>query len=187
MTQKVVVFSGSLKQSSYNQTLAKIAADIAASKGAEVTVFSLREFPLPLFNEDIESEINPTLNDVRAIISQADALIISSPEYNGSLTPALKNTIDWVSRPADNYLPKFGNQKALIISASPGGLGGLRGLNHLRDILTNLGTFVLPNQLAVPRAYEAFSEDGALKDSVTFDKLEFAIDQLLALTIKSKA
>lgn len=182
--QKVVALSGSLKKSSWNQMLATQAAGIAEELGADVVIVSLNDYPLPLFNEDIESEDNAAVNDLRAIISGADALIIASPEYNGSLTPALKNAIDWISRPNSDrdYQPRYSAQKAAIVSTSPGGLGGIRGLNHLREILTNLGTLVVPSQLAVPVSYEAFNDSGELVNAATVDRLKSIVSQLLNTT-----
>lgn len=184
-SQKVLVLSGSLKAASVNQKLAVQAGKIALSLGAEVTTISLRDYNIPLFNEDIEQEEHAAVNDIRATFAAADALIIASPEYNGSLTPALKNVIDWVSRPnaANDYAPRYSRQKAALLSASPGGLGGLRGLTHLREVLTNLGTLVIPSQLAVPAAYDAFNENDELINAATKDRLQAIIDQLLKVTI----
>ena len=106
ISQNILVLSGSLKQSSWNQQLVRIAGEMAASLGANVTEVSLRDYPLPLFNEDIEHEEHQGLSELRELFAQADGLIIASPEYNGSITPALKNVIDWISRPAStqNYI-----------------------------------------------------------------------------------
>ncbi len=95
-----------------------------------------------------------------------DGLLISSPEYNSSITPLLKNTIDWVSRPAEGepMLAAYRGKVAALMAASPGGLGGLRGLVHVRSILSSIGVIVLPDQIAVSRAFEAFDDDGQLKD-----------------------
>ncbi len=180
---KVLAFSGSLKADSWNQKLVSEAARMAETAGAEVTVISLKDYPLPLFNEDIEHEENAVLNDLRSLFAQADALLIASPEYNGSLTPALKNVIDWVSRPSsdNDYAPRYAQQSAALIATSPGGLGGLRGLNHLREILSNLGTLVVPSQLAVPSAFDAFNEKGELSNSVMKDRLAAIVNQLLSI------
>jgi NAD(P)H-dependent FMN reductase len=93
--------------------------------------------------------------------------VIASPEYNGSVTPVLKNALDWVSRSAPNEPPlaAYRGKVAALVSASPGALGGLRGLGHLRDILGNIGVIVLPDQVAVPKAHEAFAADGSLLDA----------------------
>ena len=181
---KILALSGSLKADSLNQRLVKAAAQIAAEQGAEVNLIALRDYPLPLFNEEIEPEENPILNDLRGLFAAADGLLIASPEYNGSLTPALKNVIDWVSRPNKNtgYTPRYAQQTAAIIATSPGGLGGLRGLTHVREILTNLGTLVVPSQVAVPNAYEAFDENGKLVNSAMQDRLAMTVEQFLAVT-----
>lgn len=180
---KVLAFSGSLKAASLNQMLVTQAAEMAKELGAEVTVLSLRDHPLPLFNEDIEHEENPTVDQVRKLFAEADALLIASPEYNGSITPALKNVIDWVSRPSSDksYQPRYAQQSAALIAASPGGLGGLRGLNHVRQILTNIGTLVMPAQLAVPAAHNAFNDQGELTNEETKQNLQNVVKQLLSI------
>ena len=181
---KILALSGSLKAESLNQRLVKAAAQIATEQGADVNLIALRDYPLPLFNEEIEHEENPILNDLRGQFAAADGLLIASPEYNGSLTPALKNVIDWVSRPnkTTGYTPRYARQTAAIIATSPGGLGGLRGLTHVREILTNLGTLVVPSQVAVPNAYEAFDENGKLINSAMQDRLAMTVEQFLAVT-----
>ena len=97
----------------------------------------------------------------------ADGLLISTPEYNSSISAVLKNTIDWISRPESKDEPPlaaFKGKVASVMSASPGAMGGLQSLAHFRAILGNLGVFVLPNHLAVGKAHEAFKDDGSLKD-----------------------
>jgi NAD(P)H-dependent FMN reductase len=102
--------------------------------------------------------------------------MISAPEYNSSITAVLKNTIDWVSRPVPNEasLACFANKLAVLMSASPGALGGLRGLVHVRAILGNIGVWVLPDQVAVMKAHESFQPDGTLKDA----KLQASVKNL---------
>jgi chromate reductase, NAD(P)H dehydrogenase (quinone) len=168
-TPRILALGGSLRRDSYNQKLAAIAAAGARSAGAEVTVISLRDFPLPLFDEDLEkSEGKPEAAvRLKALFKEHHGFIIASPEYNSSLTAALKNAIDWVSRAdADDEpaLSALGGRTAVICSASPGALGGLRGLVHLRSILGNLGITVLPDQIAIGAAYQAFRDDGSLSD-----------------------
>jgi NAD(P)H-dependent FMN reductase len=146
----------------------RIAAAGAQGAGAEVTVIDLRDYTLPVFDEDLEKQHGmPAAGQrLKALFRDHDGLLIASPEYNSSITAVLKNSIDWVSRPAENEPPlvAFAGKAAVLMSASPGNLGGLRGLVHVRSILGNLGVIVLPDQVAVPRAFEAYGPDGALLD-----------------------
>jgi NAD(P)H-dependent FMN reductase len=126
---------------------------------------------LPLYDGDLEDEkgIPENALTLKRLFTQHQAFLISSPEYNGLITPLLKNTIDWISRPTpnDKSLIPFTGKIAAIVSASPGALGGLRGLLHLRVLLTNLGVHVIPQQLAVSNADRAFDASGTLQDPRT--------------------
>lgn len=168
-TPKVLAFAGSTRAASYNKKLVRHAAEAARAAGAEVTLLDLRDYPLPLFDGDLEDEqgLPENAKKLKAIFREHDALLISSPEYNSSVTAVLKNTLDWVSRAETDEEPAlaaFRGKTAALMSASPGALGGLRGLVHLRAILGNIGVIVLPDQVAVPKAHEVFDESGALKD-----------------------
>lgn len=166
---RILAFAGSLRRGSFNKKLLAIAVQGAIAAGAEVTVVDLRDYPLPLFDEDLESESGAPVHatELKRLFVHADGLLISSPEYNSSMTAVLKNTVDWMSRPAAGEPPlaAFSGKIASLISASPGALGGLRGLVHVRAMLGNLGVIVLPDQVAVSQAHEAFADDGALKDA----------------------
>ncbi len=165
---RILAFAGSTRRESYNKKLLKIAAAGASAENAEVTVLDLRDYPMPLFDEDLEKESGAPESAVKLkkLFLEHDRLLIASPEYNSSITAVLKNTIDWVSRsaPGEQALAAYKGKVATILSASPGALGGLRGLVHLRAILGNIGVIVLPDQIAIPKAHEAFNEDGTLKD-----------------------
>ena len=168
-TPKILVFGGSLRRDSFNQKLAVIAAEGAREAGAEVTLIALRDFALPVFDQDLEDADGKPEQAVRlkAMFLEHDGLIIASPEYNSSITAALKNAIDWVSRADSDDEPPLSalsGKTAVLCSASPGALGGLRGLVHLRSILGNIGITVLPDQVAVGGAYQAFNAEGALTD-----------------------
>jgi NAD(P)H-dependent FMN reductase len=164
---RILVFAGSTRNGSYNQSLAKIAGQGAVSGGAEVTFLNLVDYELPIFNEDLEKRGRPdNVQKLKELFENHDGFLIASPEYNSSISPLLKNTIDWVSRPDEDKPPLSAYQGKIagIMAASPGALGGLRGLTHLRSILGNIGVTVLPKQMAISRAFEAFDADGNLKD-----------------------
>lgn len=167
---KILAFAGSTREASYNKLLVKIAAEGARAAGAEVTYLDLRDLPMPLFDEDLEAKegIPENARKLKELMMAHQGLLIASPEYNGSITAVLKNAIDWASRPLPGEPPLalscFRDKVAALMSASPGGLGGLRGLNHVRSILTGVGVLVLPDQRSISKAYEAFDADGRLKE-----------------------
>lgn len=165
---KILAFSGSLRVESFNQKMVKVAAEGAKAAGAEVTVISLREYPLPLMDEDLEaaSGLPENARNLKDLFKSHDGVLLASPEYNGSVTAALKNAIDWVSRPLgdDEPLEAFGNKVWCIMSASPGGLGGIRGLIHLRSLLGGIRVHVIPQQHALGGAGDKFDAQGKLTD-----------------------
>lgn len=163
----ILALAGSLRTDSYNKRLVKVAARGAEAAGATTTFLDLRELDLPLYDEDVEKRGFPAgVTKLKAIMKQHQGLLIASPEYNSSISAALKNAIDWASRPAPNEKPLecFADKVAGLVSASPGALGGLRGLVHLRAILGNIQVLVVHQQVAVPKANEAFTPEGDLKD-----------------------
>lgn len=165
---RILALAGSTRADSYNDRLVRLAAAGARETGARVTHVRLRDFPLPLYDADLETAagLPPPARRLKALFKEHDGLLIASPEYNGSLTGALKNALDWVSRrePGEPARAAFAGKAAAVMSASTGALGGQRGLVHLRSILTILGVLVLPEQLALPQAQEAFLPDGSLAD-----------------------
>lgn len=171
MTQPhILAFSGSLRAGSFNKKLVRCAANAAEAAGAKVTVINLDDYALPLFDEDLEKQGTPeNATKLKALMKSADGFLIASPEYNSSLSAALKNAIDWASRKAEGETPlaAFAGKAAVIMAASPGGLGGLRGLVHLRAILGNIQVIVLPQQYALAKAHEAFDDEDQLKDERT--------------------
>jgi NAD(P)H-dependent FMN reductase len=166
---KLVAFAGSLRTDSFNKKLVRIAAEGARQAGADVTYVDLRDLNLPIFDADYEKSSGPPPAAVRFknLLAESDGMLISSPEYNSSISAALKNAIDWASRPAEGEPPlvAFKGKVAALMAASPGALGGLRGLVHLRAILGNIGVIVLPEQVAVSKAQEAFDSEGTLRDA----------------------
>jgi len=166
---KILAFAGSMRTESFNKKLIKVAIKGAEAAGAQVTYLDLRELALPLYDGDLEasSGLPAGARRFKDVLIANDGLLISSPEYNSSISGVLKNAIDWASRPdgAEPGLKGFENKVAVLMSASPGALGGLRGLITVRSILGNIKTIVLPEQVAISKAAEAFNPDGALKDA----------------------
>ena len=158
----------------------QIAAQGARDAGAEVTYLDLRDLPLPIFDEDLEARegMPSNVKKLREPMIAHQGFLIASPEYNSSITAVLKNAIDWASRsqPGEAPLACFKDKVAVLMSASPGALGGLPGLVHLRSILGNLSIIVLPEQRAIGTAYSTFTSEGGLQDK----EQQRAIEQLSA-------
>ena len=182
-TPKLIVFAGSARKGSWNKKLAAAAASMARDAGAEVTHLDLADYPMPIMDEDLEAAEGLPRNALRLkdLFKAHDGFLIASPEYNSSISPLLKNTIDWVSRPAEGEAPleAYRGKVAALLAASPGALGGLRGLVTVRSILGNIGVFVTPSQLAVSHAHQAFAADGSLSDARTDQSLEAVVAQLV--------
>lgn len=166
---KILAFAGSARADSLNKKLARVAAEAARAAGGEVTLVDLDDYPMPLYHGDLEARegVPRKARDLRTLFLSHDALLIVSPENNASVSSLLKNTLDWISRPTDgqNGLVPYQGKVAALLSASPGALGGLRGLAHLRQILQTLNVLVLPEQFALARAHEAFDAAGGLADA----------------------
>lgn len=184
---QILALAGSARKESFNKKTVRVAAAAAERAGAEVTVLDLADYPLPIYNGDLEADQGLPENAIKLkkIFLEHDGLLIASPEYNSSVTPLLKNTIDWVSRPAEGEggLAAYQNKVAVLMAASPGGLGGMRGLVHLRAILQNIGVIVLPKQFALSKANEAFDDNDQLKDEKARTTVE-GLGETLATTLK---
>ena len=188
METKILIFAGSTRKESFNKKLAKLAHGIMQKQGVEATLIDLRDYPMPLYDGDLEqnSGLPENAHKLRAMFKSHQGFILSCPEYNTSITGVLKNTIDWISRPQadEEDLICFKNKVVTLLSTSPGGLGGLRGLVHVRAILGNIGCIVLPDQLAVPKAFAAFDDNGQLKDAKLKEKLQTIIHTMQSRTAK---
>lgn len=175
-TPKILAFAGSTREASCHKKLVKIAAAGAREAGAEVTYIDLRDFPLPLYDGDLEAAegIPDNARKLKELMLAHQGLLIASPEYNSSISGVLKNVIDWISRPeqGEPFLAVFVDKVAAIMSASPGGLGGIRGLVHLRSILENIKVLVLPDQISISQVFQAFNEDGTLNDTTQQESVE---------------
>jgi len=178
--KRIVAFAGSARRDSYNKRLLR-----AATAGREdvITVLDLADYELPLYHGDLEARdgLPAKALELKRIFSEHAGMLLACPEYNGSITPLLKNTLDWVSRPSPDHpdLEPYKGKTAALLSASPGGFGGMRGLVHVRAILSGIGLLVLPDQLAVPRAHEAFADDGSLADERLAKRLVGIVDRLV--------
>lgn len=176
---KILAFAGSTREGSWNKKLVKIAARFAEEKKIELTVLDLKDYPLPLYDEDLEKKEGAPAHahTLRNLFYSHQALLIASPEYNSSVSGVLKNALDWISRSEAGKpdLSPFEGKVAALASASPGALGGMRGLVHLRSILGNMKVLVLPDQVCVPKANEAFDSQGQLKEQ----KLQEAMEKLV--------
>lgn len=185
---RLLVFAGSAREGSLNRRLAAAVARLAESSGSGVTLADLRDYPMPLYDGDLEagSGMPEPAYRFRSLMAAHDGFLIASPEYNSSLSPLLKNTLDWASRkhPADTGpVPAFRGKVAGIMSASAGRLGGVRCLPHLRQVLATLGVLVAPEQPALAFADKAFADDGTLAEPAqraTFAALAASVTRLAA-------
>jgi chromate reductase, NAD(P)H dehydrogenase (quinone) len=184
---RILAFAGSLRRDSWNKKLVKIAAEGARAAGAEVAFLDLRDVAMPLYDADLEkSEGLPAgAKKFKELMLAHHGLLIASPEYNSSISGVLKNAIDWASRPAPGEPPLacFNDKVAGLMAASPGKLGGLRGLVTLRSILSNINVLVIPGQVTLGNAHEAFGEDGRLKDAkqqAAVEKIGASVAHLIA-------
>ena len=169
MSLRILAFSGSLREKSFNKKLLQIAVEAARSAGAEVEVLDLRDFEAPIYDGDREERegIPPKILEFTELVHAADGLLISCPEHNGAVTAALKNTLDWASRDRKGPEEKFCFDGKLVglLGATPGRLGAARGLANLEVILKNIGATVIETQMGLAKAHDAFDENGHLRDS----------------------
>lgn len=180
---RILAFAGSARRDSFNKKLAAAAAAKARELGAEVTLIDLADYAMPLYDGDLEAAggLPENVTKLRDLMLEHEGLLISCPEYNGSITPLLKNTIDWTSRPGGDVgsLAAYKGKVAGLFSASPGGLGGMRGLVHVRAILSGIGVFVVPGDVSVGSAHSAFAEDGSLLDEKLGGRLAATVATLV--------
>ncbi|HUD02027.1 MAG TPA: NAD(P)H-dependent oxidoreductase [Rhabdochlamydiaceae bacterium] len=187
---KVLAFAGSTRKDSYNKKLVQQAAEIARQKGAKVTIIDLIDYPMPLYDADLEAKQKlPTFaKKLRELMINNDAIMIASPEYNASISAVLKNALDWTSRgeTAEYSADAYKGKKFAIMSASPGKMGGARGLVHLRAIIEGAGGEVIKSQVTVPEAHKAFDAKGNLVSTELTKKLQDEVQQLLNSVPASK-
>ncbi|HEY2134846.1 MAG TPA: NAD(P)H-dependent oxidoreductase [Xanthobacteraceae bacterium] len=182
---KILVFAGSIRTGSHNARLAALAVKVLTLADADVTRISLQDFPMPLYDGNLEAGSGPPEQAVKLkrLMMRHAGVFIASSEYNASLTPLLKNTIDWVSRvreAGEPPLAAFKNRVFALAAASPGSLGGYRSLMALRQVLElGCGATVLPEQVAVRDAPHAFDEQDNLRDPVVADAFAAMLRRLV--------
>lgn len=176
---KLLVFAGSLRADSCNKKFAREVLRLAKEAGVEGEFLDLKDYPMPPYDGDIEtaSGIPEATKNLGKKIIAADALIISTPEYNGSIPGVLKNVVDWLSREKPVSLA---GKHLLLLAASPGALGGVRSLWHSRQPFEVLGAHVFPGMMGLPNAYQAFDDQGRLKDEKNLQNLKKTLDQFIA-------
>ena len=166
---KILVFAGSLRSGAFSGRTADVAQKELAMQGAEVTRISLADYPLPIMDEDLEKEKGVPDNAVKLgrLIAAHDGLLIATPEYNGSIPPLLKNTIDWVSRvrkDGGRTVRPLAGKVAGLCSSSNGRFAGIRCINHLRAVLVRCQMEVVTPECSVPDGAGAFDADGNFRD-----------------------
>ena len=183
---KLLIFAGSTRLASFNRKLAHAAAELARASGAVVTHLELADFDIPMYNADLEARGTPAdVIKLKQILFEHPAWIVCSPEYNGSYTALLKNTIDWVSSPVkgdpawQDGFKSFTGKVVGMLSASPGALGGLRSQSHLVPLLVNMQCWIAPRAFALGHAGEAFDAQGQLVNDNHRSNVQAVIDQVL--------
>lgn len=179
----ILVIAGSTRRESVHRKLARQIVDALGAAGAEAVLADLRDYPLPLYDGDLEAEQGrpAAAEELKELARRADGFVIASPEYNGSYPAVLKNAIDWISRPdpGERHLAVFRGKPAAIVTASPGPHGGSRGLKQLRELLGMIGIAV-EKELGIPNSAEALSGEGRLartQDIAALDSLAAAVAQ----------
>ncbi|WP_295808046.1 NAD(P)H-dependent oxidoreductase [uncultured Nitratireductor sp.] len=184
MTPKILVFAGSIRTGAYSGQTADAAVKELAQQGAEVTRISLADYPLPIMDQDLEKEKGVPENAYKLgrLIDAHDGVLIASPEYNASIPPLLKNTVDWLSRLSkDNgkTLRPWAGKPIGLCSSSDGNFAGIRGLYHLRAVLMNCKADIITQQCSVARAQDAFDEKGGFRDDRTRGMMEAVCNSLI--------
>lgn len=183
---RILVFAGSTRAASFNGRLASLVVKAVAMRDAEPTLLSLADYATPLYEGDLEaaSGVPEGARRLHQQMTAHEGIFIASPEYNQSVTPLLKNTIDWVSRIRPEGPRAASPWKGRVFalgSASPGYFGGIRSLMHLRQILElSLGCVVIPDQVSIPSAGSAFSPDGGLVDEKLEKRVDAVVERLVA-------
>ncbi len=174
----LLFFAGALRVGSCNKKFAREAMRIAGELGAKGSFIDLRDYPMAPYDGDIEasSGVPDVVKQLGAKISAVDGVVISTPEYNGSIPGVLKNVVDWLSREKP---VSVAGKHLLLLAASPGALGGVRSLWHSRVPFEVLGMHVFPGMMGLPNAYNAFDADGKFKEDKPREQLKSLLEQYI--------
>jgi len=182
---RLLFFAGSTREGSFNKKLARLAQHISTANGIEGVFVDLRDYPMPLYSGDLEAEHGPPqkAGEFKALLGEYRGVFIASPEYNASITPLVKNTIDWISvvrEPGEVQLAVFQNRAFALGGASPGRSGALNSLLTLRQVLAiGCRAFVVPEQVAIPNAEQAFNDRDELIDARAAGQLKTVLKKLV--------
>lgn len=183
---KILVFAGSAREASLNKKLARAAAKAIDDNGGEATFIDLRDYPMPIYEGDLEARegMPPSARTLRELFVSHPAFLIVSPENNGTIPSLLKNAIDWLSRDVDGKsgLEPYRGKVIALMSASPGAFGGVVCLTHLRFSLSKLLAHVIPDQFPLPKADQAFADDGSLKEAWQQKSVQTVVRHLIETT-----
>ncbi len=188
---KLLFIAGSIRKDSVNKKLAFNAYQLAVKMGADCTFIDLKDYPLPLYDGDLEAQEGLPANakKLKSIFIQHDGVFLASPEHNSSITSLLKNTLDWISRSEEKgETPNkaYANKVFALSSASPGYLGGQRALIPLQMMLSNVGVIVLPKKVSIAKAYDKFDEKGNLSSSEHLEDLRLLVKDFIRVTTAIK-
>lgn len=182
---RILAFAGSARRDSWNRKVLEVAVAGARDAGADVTVVNLGDYPMPIYHADWHAEngVPAAMLELRGLMMSANGLLIASPEYNSSVTPLLKNTIDWLSQDVNGEggSAPFQGKVGGLMGATNGAFGTIRALPQVSYILSNLGVLMLP-VVAVPGVAQAFDEAGNMTRERTKSAL-FRLGARLAHTI----
>lgn len=188
---RILVFAGSAREASLNKKLARVAAKAVLEHGGEATYIDLRDYPMPIYEGDLETRegMPQKARELRELFVSHPAFLIVSPENNGSIPSLLKNAIDWLSRDVDGRsgLEPYRGKVVALMAASPGAFGGVMALGHLRQSLVKLFAHVIPDQFPLPKADQAFAEDGSLTQAWQQKSVQTVVRQLIETTKRMTA
>lgn len=187
---KLLFLAGSAREAALSKQVAKAAYEMAQSKGAQAIFIDLRDYPLPIYDGDLEDVdgLPENAEKLKALFAESDGYLIVTPEYNGFFSPLLKNVIDWMSRADDqNIGDPYNGKVAAIAASSPGAMGGIRALPTLRTLLSGIGVHIIPKQVSIGFASKAVDENGTFADERQRGMMSDAIDQLISSTAALKS